>query len=346
MWHAAGYFDESDDCERGYSVAGFIAHQHDCVHFDFVWEKKILRKYDLEYFKASELNCGKGQFAKFRDDPNDLDKKFSPREKALLDQIKVDSIDAILEFKDLFIGLGVSLMLPDYHRLAEEYKVHGKIIPAPYFFCAQLIMVQSGFIMSRLNYSSSENQQAFLRPVFDSHEQYSGRAKMMFDEFCTKNPITSSSLLPPHYESEQQYLMLQAADNFAYECRRLLITEEFDTHIPERAAMKRLKQAVYKIYKLDYEALKIIMEAQGPDEIPFEAAIQNRHDLIKELDAMETEAEMNRLSESEKFDHTVRKVVSVSHDELQRREREWKRKRAGKKRAKTSPAFRASNDKG
>jgi len=54
------------------------------------------------------------------------------------------------------------------------------------------------------------------------------------------------------------------------------------------------------------------------------------------------------VSEFEKFDATVRKVLSVSHDELVRREAEWKkqRQRAKRKRAKTSPASRASSDKG
>jgi hypothetical protein len=52
--------------------------------------------------------------------------------------------------------------------------------------------------------------------------------------------------------------------------------------------------------------------------------------------------------EFERFDATVRKVLSVSHDELKRREAEWKRQRqrAKKKRAKTSPASRASTSKG
>jgi len=49
--------------------------------------------------------------------------------------------------------------------------------------------------------------------------------------------------------------------------------------------------------------------------------------------------------EFDKFDATVRKVLSVSHEELMRREKEWKRKRARKKRAKTSPASRASSSK-
>jgi hypothetical protein len=53
----------------------------------------------------------------------------------------------------------------------------------------------------------------------------------------------------------------------------------------------------------------------------------------------------NDHSEFAKFDAVVRKILSVSHDELKRREKAWKRDRARKKRAKTSPASRASSDK-
>ncbi len=308
MWQAAGYYDESDDFERGYAVAGFLGHQHDCVHLDFAWREKILDKYGLAYFKASELNCGKGQFAKFRDNPTgDLDAKFSKREKALFDQIKVESIDVILEF-GLLIGVGAVLILPDYQRIVDEYKAVGKVVPAPYFFCAQLVMMESGFIMHRINSASSASQQGLLRPVFDSHEQYSGRAKRMFDDFSRKNPISADCLLPPHYEKDEHYLMLQVADTLAYECRRLLITEKFDTHIPERVAMRRLKERVHKIYKLDYAALKMVMEAQMPNVIPFEAEIHNRHQLIKELDAIERGGMRQHQSDSEKFD-TVASVA-------------------------------------
>ena len=48
------------------------------------------------------------------------------------------------------------------------------------------------------------------------------------------------------------------------------------------------------------------------------------------------------MAESHKFDAVVRKVLSVSHDELIKREKEWKAKQKRKKRAKTSPASRAS----
>jgi hypothetical protein len=40
-------------------------------------------------------------------------------------------------------------------------------------------------------------------------------------------------------------------------------------------------------------------------------------------------------SEAEKFDAVVRTLLSVSHKEIEKRDKEWRRKRARKKRAKT-----------
>lgn len=275
MWQAAAYFDESDDNDRAYAIAGFLGHQHDCVHFHWAWEERLLQKYELAYFKASELNAGKGQFAKFRDNADELDARFSEREKKLFDQIKIESIDIIVEFS-LIQGFGAVLMLPDYYRLLDEYKSIGQLLPAPYFFCAQLVMMEAGFIIDAVNAGRPSCQQGLVRPVFDSHEQYSGRAKQMFDLFAQKNPLCSQYLLSPQYEDDKKYLILQAADNFAYEARRLVITQEYAKHIPERAAMKRLKERVLRIYKLNYEGLRAIMDSQKPDMIPIKPKIENK----------------------------------------------------------------------
>jgi len=43
---------------------------------------------------------------------------------------------------------------------------------------------------------------------------------------------------------------------------------------------------------------------------------------------------MKEKTESEKFDAVVRTMLSVSHEEIQKRDKEWRRKRASKKRAK------------
>ena len=52
-------------------------------------------------------------------------------------------------------------------------------------------------------------------------------------------------------------------------------------------------------------------------------------------------------TDAQKFDAVVSKMMSVPHDEIVRREKEWKRKqkRAKQKRAKALPASRASSGK-
>jgi U3 small nucleolar ribonucleoprotein component len=49
--------------------------------------------------------------------------------------------------------------------------------------------------------------------------------------------------------------------------------------------------------------------------------------------------------EASRFDTVVRRLLSVSHEEIQKRDKEWRRKRARKKRTKTSPASRVSDSK-
>jgi hypothetical protein len=59
---------------------------------------------------------------------------------------------------------------------------------------------------------------------------------------------------------------------------------------------------------------------------------------------MTSRPEKSEHTEFEKFDTVMSKLLSVSKDELKRREREWKRKRARKK-AKPMPKEGASSKK-
>ncbi len=51
------------------------------------------------------------------------------------------------------------------------------------------------------------------------------------------------------------------------------------------------------------------------------------------------------MSELDKFNTVLRKVLSVPREELVRREKEWKKEQARKKRARLSLASRASTSK-
>lgn len=52
------------------------------------------------------------------------------------------------------------------------------------------------------------------------------------------------------------------------------------------------------------------------------------------------------MTEAQKFDAGVRKILSVSRGELKRREEEWKRNKETGKQAKTLPVSRAFRAKG
>jgi hypothetical protein len=274
MFAYAAYFDESDDNERAYAMGGFIGNQFGCLHLDWAWRDQILDAYDLKYFKASELNSGTGEFAKFRDDPTRLRIPFSKRESDLFREIKVKTVDLFLD-AEFLVGFGVVLLLQDYYRLRDELAKKGLALPEPYFFCASICMMETGFAINHVNEGEPKSQQGYVRPTFDSHKEYSGRANRMFEQFKERNPICSQSLLPPHYEDDQDYIVLQVADNLVWEMRRLVVGAETEPPVKERIAMTRLKERIEKIYKLNYECLKIISESPA-NIISVEPEIQNQ----------------------------------------------------------------------
>ncbi len=133
MWLTAGFFDESTDEDTEgtcYAIAGFIGAQLVTATLELRW-RDLLKKYGLEYFKASELNAGVGQFQKFRDDPNNLRwRHFSQREKDIFKEIKTTFTDLIVSFNEGLYGIGAVVILPDLERLRSEYE-HAKAFRFP-----------------------------------------------------------------------------------------------------------------------------------------------------------------------------------------------------------------------
>jgi len=128
--------------------------------------------------------------------------------------------------------------------------------------------------MDYQNEGRPRSESGCVSPVYDQQKEYQGSANQIFEEFREKNPLCSKWLLPPRYEDDQDYIVLQVADNLVYEMRRLVVGEEFNPHIPERKAMTRLKERLWKVYKLNYEGLKKIMDRPA-NEIPIKPEIYN-----------------------------------------------------------------------
>jgi hypothetical protein len=272
MWLTAGFFDESTDEDTEgtcYTIAGFVGAQLITAKLELRW-RDLLDKYELEYFKASELSAGTAQFQKFRDDPSEYRfRPFSQREKDKFKEISTAFTDLIVNAENLY-GIGAAVILPDLERLQGEY-ANAKKLPRPYHMCAQLVLVEAGNEMLAQNTPPCGDDTCFLRPIFDEHEEFSGRAKQAWDGFREKNPNSSKFLLPPHYESEKTYLTLQAADLLAFEIRKLVLFQRrnFQTR---REPIKRIVQTgnIIRVFKVNYDALKMIVDANigsDPQEI-------------------------------------------------------------------------------
>jgi len=276
MLLASAYFDESTDegsADRCYTVAGFVGNGHAALDLDMRWGE-LLERYDLEYFKASEIEFGFGEFVKHRDNPTKPTDPLSAKEKGLIREIKTAFIDLICDCDEM-VGVGAVVILPEYERLLQDSAHAKQVLPSPYVICADFVLLEAGIMANEANaYYSSIG--TMVRPIFDWHEEHMGRFQQSFTSFTRKNPISSKYLLPPQYEDEKRYRCLQAADCLAYEARRLLVRDEFEPDRPIRKAMGRLGEQIGRIYKLDYESLKAIADAQTPDLIPIKPSIDGR----------------------------------------------------------------------
>jgi hypothetical protein len=138
----------------------------------------------------------------------------------------------------------------------------------PYYICFSLCLLAAAMPVRDANARRSSQDRIQLKPVFDSHEEYSGIAGSLFASFVEKNPRAAEVLLPPSYDDDVKTVALQVADTLAYEARKLLTRQIRD---PDRDYMRvpmiRLRPSIYRLYRLDYAALQTIVTMQSRDAI-------------------------------------------------------------------------------
>jgi hypothetical protein len=261
------YYDESDE-KPGFSVAGYAASYETWVHLDWKWQS-LLKKWKLAYFKASECENLLGQFAQYRDNPADLDSPLKPHERDRLIEIKTEFVDAICKHSDDLQGYGAVVILDDFEKIiSEDAEAKRIFMDKPYYVCFQLCLVAAAMPARDHNLRHPKEEHVYIKPIFDSHEEYSRLAKPVFDKFLAGNPRSAEVLLPVNYDDDKAVSALQVADNLAYEARKHLTRQIVKGDEYTRKPMGRLRPFVYRIYRLDYQALKLIVARQDADYIP------------------------------------------------------------------------------
>lgn len=258
----AAYFDESFE-ERCFTVAGYLANYSTWLHLDWEW-RDLLAKWKIRYFKASECEYLIGEFLKYRSVPNGPTAPMTDADKNIARRAKTEFVDVVCKFKSDLCGIGTVLIQKDFDRLIGENKKALRIFgDKPYYICLQLSL--AGMAKELVQDNDSFAGKHYIKPIFDSSQEYEGRVKALYDSFKKKNPSSEAIFLPLDYESDIDTPALQVSDLLAYEVRKHLLGQHFDNRKP-RVALERIQDTIYLIHKLDYDGLMLILDKQRPED--------------------------------------------------------------------------------
>lgn len=269
------YLDESHgtDLPRDvYAVAGFLGNQGDWLDAMCRWEK-LLNDYHVAYFRSSDCETLVGEFAQFRDNPDDEVSPLSAREKAKRTEIKKSFVDVIANAG--VIGFGTAIYIPDllfmFERDAECASIFGG--QHPYLICAGFTMTAAGYCITRANHE--HGSKLILSFVLDQNDELSGQFKPFYSEIAVRQPYCMEYVGSYTFASKLQYKPLQAADLLVYETRKVLFNSIYNPTLATRKALQRLNRGVQCLYRLDRPALEVIAE-QIITKRPLDAIVKEK----------------------------------------------------------------------
>jgi len=229
------YLDESFDMkDRGvFVVGGYVARGVPIFELDRRW--KMLRErpdINIEYFKASECENGRKQFAKFVKDP----KNISEAERKRLDSISHEFLQLLINpiFGDKRTYLfchGVGIVQADFAEVIKDKNAETILGSSPYRLAYDIAMIQSAWIMKqlegvtqkdRLDRCSNLPTRDFVSFVCDEHQVHGPFASEAYRNLKKTNPNSAEYLATFSMADDLKCDALQAADAAAFEVRRAL----------------------------------------------------------------------------------------------------------------------------
>jgi hypothetical protein len=237
------FCDESYDGEsKIYTVAGFVARNKEWADLSKRFKRRCLTD-SIECYHSADCEGGYGDF-----------KHLSKPQRV---KLNTDLIDEIL--KTEIVGFAASIILDDYRKVAASSgKAKRFLGQSPYFMAMQIFIIcMCGEILEdRPNY----------RVVFyfDQQEEFSGRAKKLYDEVRIKNPHTAPCMGPLIYADKKKFVPLQIADKLAYEAMKNMLNLRYDPQRRERIALTRMLEGkkIQSLKYLDQKTLQLIVDVQ------------------------------------------------------------------------------------
>jgi|SRR5579862_2348173 len=228
--------DESFDMKgKGvFAVGGVLGRGVALFELERRWEQLLRRPdIDIEYFKASECERGRGQFAKFISDPSNI----TPSERSKLDSISHEFLELIIhpvifDSKSYLPIQGLGVDQGDFYEVVSGGgKARAVLGESPYRLAYDLAMIQCAWAMKELEKEIRKDKQAkmdsssareYVSFVCDEDEKHSADAPEAYRDLKKRNPQAAEYMATFSSASDKTCAPLQAADAAVFEVRRAL----------------------------------------------------------------------------------------------------------------------------
>lgn len=237
------FLDDSKDRSQEVAVvsAGFVGTKDDWEQLRSSW-KATLKKHGLEYFKSSEYYGLSGQFAKFRSAEYPC-----PKGREAAQQMRSE-LQAVLGNHPRIRGLGVLIVINDFHRVMSRPEARGIIPPNPYHIAFNSVLDRT---VKNVVSWSKHGVVAF---VHDSGPDYAS-LRSSYEEFKKRNPNRARRIAGFSPMDDKEHPELQAADmmaNYAMQ-RSVEAIEKGDGNL--RATVEEMKANIHELNYWDEDYL-------------------------------------------------------------------------------------------
>jgi len=262
------YLDESFDMKQSgfYAVGGFIARGIAIFELERQWEKLLGRK-RLKYFKASECEGGKKQFAKFVVDPTNI----TAAERKKLNSISQEFCKIVgnpVEHDDrnFLVLFGTAVVQKDFYDLIKNPEAKAVLGNSPYGLAYHLAMIQAAWAMKQLEKDTQRTD--CLSYICDQDEEHNETAPIAYLDLVRKNPKAAKYMCSYSMADEKRCCPLQAADAVVYEIRKVLkfAAKDWETKLREQFGFFAENKLMFYIGHSNREQLEWIVANHKPGQ--------------------------------------------------------------------------------
>jgi hypothetical protein len=236
------YCDESYKGTQVYAIGGVVARDRRFRIASIRWKNRRLRD-GIKCFHAADCEDGREEFANLS------------KEQRI--ELKADLTGILLEAQ--ITGVGAAIITEDFNSLrAASEQAKSVLGPSPYFLCLQML------ITSVCVGLGEHNPNVRVAYIFEEQEQFSSRAKQLYNKFKIVNPQYAKQLGSLTYAQKGEFVPLEMADNIAYETMKEILNHFYDSARPRRKSMERMIPSIGSLTLLTKREMLRLVERGIP----------------------------------------------------------------------------------